>query len=110
MWPTVRRAIGFVVGLQTERGGSLNRLVMAPPTRRCLPAARAPAGLALCLSPAAWAGEPQPEWELAAGALAPSLAAHPRRSREDRFSMDWYYPILGGAVRGAAASARLRER
>ena len=29
---------------------------------------------------------------------------------KDRFSMDWYYPVLGGAVRGAAARQRFEER
>jgi hypothetical protein len=27
---------------------------------------------------------------------------------KSRFAMDWYYPVLGGAVRGANAAARLR--
>ena len=48
--------------------------------------------------------EPQPEWEIAAGRLGHLIAAHPEVFAEkDRFSMDWYYPVLGGAVRGAAA-------
>jgi hypothetical protein len=29
---------------------------------------------------------------------------------ESRFSMDWYYPVLGGAVRGAAADELLESR
>jgi hypothetical protein len=55
---------------------------------------------------------PQPEWELAAGRLGHALREH-----EDlfvpkaRYSMDWYYPILGGALRDRAAAARrVKER
>src|SRR5690606_35572944 len=53
-------------------------------------------------------GDPQPEWELAADRLAHVLAAHPEAFADrSRFSMDWYYPVLGGAVRGDAGRARI---
>ena len=53
-------------------------------------------------------GEPQPDWELAAATLGHAIAAHPERfAPRERYSMDWYYPILGGALRGAAAHQRL---
>jgi hypothetical protein len=55
--------------------------------------------------------EPQPEWEIAAGRLGHLIAEHPEVFAEkDRFSMDWYYPVLGGALRGAAAHERFRTR
>ena len=49
-------------------------------------------------------GEPQPEWELAGGRLGHALREH-RDLFLDKstFSMDWYYPVLGGAVRGRGA-------
>ncbi|MEO7350872.1 MAG: hypothetical protein ABIW17_03145 [Marmoricola sp.] len=45
----------------------------------------------------------QPEWELAGGRLGHALREH-RDLFLDKstFSMDWYYPVLGGAVRGRA--------
>ena len=53
-------------------------------------------------------GEPQPDWELAAATLGHAVAAHPERfAPRERYSMDWYYPILGGATRGEAAHQRL---
>ena len=65
-------------------------------------------GLRCALALAARCGEPQPDWELAAATLGHAIAAHPERfSPRDRYSMDWYYPILGGALRGAAARGRL---
>ncbi|MDI3405908.1 prenyltransferase/squalene oxidase repeat-containing protein [Streptomyces cavernicola] len=54
--------------------------------------------------------EPQPDWELAAGALGHAIREHPERFLDkDRYSMDWYYPVLGGAVTGAAAKSRIEE-
>ena len=47
--------------------------------------------------------EPQPEWELAGGRLGHALREHRDLFLDKRtFSMDWYYPVLGGAVRGEA--------
>ena len=56
-------------------------------------------------------GEPQPEWELAGGRLGHALREH-RDLFLDKteFSMDWYYPVLGGAVRGDAGRALLDSR
>ena len=54
------------------------------------------------------ADDPQPDWELAADRLAQLVAAHPEAfADKSRFSMDWYYPVLGGALRGREAAARL---
>jgi hypothetical protein len=111
MWPAVRRAIEYAVGLQTPRGEIIWQR----------DAGGAPAGYALltgCASMcqslrcavalADFAGEPQPDWELAAGRLAHTVARHPEAfADKSRFSMDWYYPVLGGAVRGPGAPARL---
>ncbi len=114
MWPVVRRAIGFVLGLRTPRGEIIWQR----------DAGGAPAGYALlagcssihqslrcAVALAELAGEPQPEWELAADQLAHVIACHPEAfADKSRFSMDWYYPVLGGAVRGAAAGDRLAAR
>jgi len=57
---------------------------------------------------AEWSGQPQPDWELAAGRLGHVVASHPEAfADKSRFSMDWYYPVLAGAVRGPAAAQRL---
>jgi hypothetical protein len=53
----------------------------------------------------------QPEWELAGGRLGHALRSH-RDLFLDKstFSMDWYYPVLGGAVRGYAGERLLADR
>ncbi len=55
--------------------------------------------------------EPQPGWELAGGRLGHALRAH-RDLFLDKstYSMDWYYPVLGGAVRGRAAFELIESR
>jgi len=53
-------------------------------------------------------GDPQPDWELAATQLGHAVACHPDVfADKSRFSMDWYYPVLGGPVRGHAARDHL---
>ena len=53
-------------------------------------------------------GEPQPDWELAADQLGHAVACHPEAfADKSQFSMDWYYPVLGGPLRGDAARDRL---
>src|SRR5258708_34034278 len=55
-----------------------------------------------------YGGEPQPDWELAVGQLGHAVARHPEAfADKSRFSMDWYYPVLGGPLRGRAAHAPL---
>jgi hypothetical protein len=119
MWPVVRKAIGYVLGLRTPRGEFVWQ-------REANGAAAQYALLAGCssihqslrcaIALAEHAGQPQPEWELAewelaADQLAHVIARHPEAfADKSRFSMDWYYPVLGGAVRGAAARDRLAAR
>jgi hypothetical protein len=111
MWPVVRRAIGFVLDLRAPRGEiAWERTARGTPARYALLAGcssihqslRCAAALAEHL------GEPQPEWELAADQLRHVIACHPEAfADKSRFSMDWYYPVLAGPVRGAAARGRL---
>lgn len=54
--------------------------------------------------------EAQPDWELAIGALRHAIRRHPERFLDkDRYSMDWYYPVLGGALTGVEAKSRIEE-
>lgn len=118
MWPTVRQALDFVVSLQLPFGGvawsqewhdgspaTVNEAALLAGSSSIHHSLRA--GLAL----AELVGEPQVEWELAGGRLGHALREH-RDLFLDKstFSMDWYYPVLGGAVRGEAAYALLAER
>jgi hypothetical protein len=111
MWPTVRAAIDFVLGLQTPRGEIIwRRAADGSPEDYALLAGSASmySSLRCAIMLADYLAEPQPDWELAAGQLAHAVARHPEAfADKSRFSMDWYYPVLGGPLRGATARERL---
>ena len=111
LWPVVRRAVGFVLELQ-QPGGQIGW------KRECDGTVVADAlltgsssiyqALRCALALAERREEPQPDWELAVGWLGHAIAAHPERFLDkSHYSMDWYYPVLGGAVSGAAAKERI---
>ena len=111
MLPVVRRAIGWVLGLQAPRGEiAWERDAAGVPGRYALLSGCSSIlqGLRCAVALAGLAGEPQPDWELAAEQLGHVLARHPEAfADKSRFAMDWYYPVLGGAVRGGDAIRRL---
>jgi hypothetical protein len=111
MWPVVRRAIEFTLDLRTTRGEirwKRNADGSAADFALLAGSSSIHQSLRCALSLAEFMGEPQPEWELAADQLAHVIAVHPEAfADKSRFSMDWYYPVLGGAVRGRAAADRL---
>lgn len=114
MWPVVVRALDYVVGMQSPGGeipwarrpdDTMYPDVLITGCSSTLQSLRC--GLAL----AELVGEQQPDWELAAGELLHALVAHPEVfTPKDRWSMDWYYPVLGGALRGGPGDARIREQ
>jgi len=113
LWPAVRRGLDYVVEMQLPFGGvawsqewrdgrpaSVNREALLAGSSSIYHALRAGVALSELLD------DQQPEWELAGGRLGHALREH-RDLFLDKstFSMDWYYPVLGGAVRGAAGRA-----
>jgi hypothetical protein len=111
MWPTVRSAIDFVLGLQRPRGEIIwRRGADGTPDSYALLAGSSSmySSLRCAIMLAESLAEPQPDWELAADLLAHAVAGHPEAfADKSRFSMDWYYPVLGGPVRGEAAKIHL---
>jgi len=111
MWPVVRRGLDFVVGMQLSFGGiawsqewdadgpaKVNADALLAGSSSIYQSLRAGVALAELLD------EPQPEWELSGGRLGHALRHHRDLFLDkSEFSMDWYYPVLGGAVRGGAA-------
>ena len=114
MVPVVARAIGFVLTLQTPRGevlwarragGAAWPYALLTGSSSIVHSLRC--GVALAQA----CGREQPDWELAAVRLADVVATKPEAfAPKDRWAMDWYYPVLSGAVTGPAARARLAER
>jgi hypothetical protein len=118
MWPVVRRALDLVVDLQLPFGGiawsrewdadgpaKINREALLAGSSSIYQALRCGVALAELMD------EPQPEWELAGGRLGHALREHREQFIDkSEFSMDWYYPVLGGAVRGPEADAMLASQ
>jgi hypothetical protein len=114
MWPVVRRAIELVVELQLPGGpicwsrdaaGSVNEGALLTGSASIVTSLRAAMALADLVD------DPQPDWELAAARVAHAVARHPDVFIDkSNFAMDWYYPVLGGAVQGAAGLALLDNR
>ena len=119
MWPTLEAAIDFVVRLQ-EPSGAISWAVDPegrPWRAPLLTGSSSVYGSLVCaIRIAERLGHERPAWRLARQRLARVLRDDlDRFSHVDlpeplhRHSMDWYYPVLGGAVRGAAGRARLRD-
>jgi hypothetical protein len=113
MWPTVRAAIDFVLRLQRNGGEICWAHAASGPVPEALLTGSASIhqSIRCALALANHVGEPQPDWEIAVGRLGHAIVSHPDAfTDKPHHSMDWYYPILGGAVRGPAAHARIAER
>ncbi len=114
LWPTVERALDFVLSLRRNDGLVL-WATAADGTRtwdyalltgsssiqhalRC----GASTGLAT--------GSPRPDWVRAADTMVAMINERPDAFEpKSRWAMDWYYPVLAGATTDEAAKARLAD-
>ncbi len=120
LWPTVTRAVEFVLRLQQPDGVVLwaadphGRVWSAP----VLASSSSVHGSLRCaVRIAERLGHARPSWEVARSRLGGVLRGDHQQFRNafaseppGHFGMDWYYPVLGGALRGAAGRARLAHR
>jgi len=111
MWPVVDAAMGFALGLQRPRGEIIwaRHADGTPWTFALLTASSSTfASLRAAQAVADRLGHERPGWENARAALGRVIAEEPGAFLpKDRWSMDWYYPVLTGVVTGDAASERL---
>jgi hypothetical protein len=111
LWPTVARAIDWVLDLQTERGEIVwAREVSTRPWDYALLTGSSSIWHALgrALSVADLLNEDRPRWRLAHAALGRVLLTMPRAFEpKEQWAMDWYYPVLTGLLDGAPAERRL---
>jgi hypothetical protein len=111
MWPTVRGAVEWALRLRTPRGEVCwERDAAGQPGGYALLSGCASIHLSLrsAIALARLADDPRPDWEAAADRLAHLVARHPEAfADKSRFAMDWYYPVLCGAVRGTDGADRL---
>jgi hypothetical protein len=114
MWPVIDRALSFVLRLQQPGGevlwsmepdGTRGRFALLTGSSSIHHSLRCGLAVADAL------GYERPDWELAAGRIAHAVAHHEEAFEpKDRWAMDWYYPVLCGAVAGDTGRARLLDR
>ncbi len=104
LWPTVRRAIDWVLSLQTERGEIVwAREVDERPWAYALLTGSSSIYHALdcALALAEVVGAERPRWELALAALGRVIRTLPDAFEpKERWAMDWYYPVLCNVLEG----------
>ena len=113
MWPVVRSAVEFVLAAQRPQGElawAVNALGVPEDFALLTGSASAVQSLYCAGLLAEEVGADPRGWPAAAARLADVVRHRPERFADRaRWSMDWYYPVLGGAVRGAAAARHLAE-
>jgi len=114
LWPVTERAVEFALSLQRP-GGELAWSVDAEGTPASYGlltgSSSAYFSLRCALACALQLGLERPEWELAAGLLRRAIAHGSQGlARKDEFAMDWYYPVLVGALDKDSAAARIEAR
>jgi hypothetical protein len=113
LWPMVERAMDFVVRFQ-RADGSIGWSLDATGRRESYALLTGCSSIYHSLRCAVALAERldlhRPAWELAAGRLGHALAHHREFfAPKDEFAMDWYYPVLAGALVGDEASARIES-
>jgi hypothetical protein len=119
-WPVIRDAIGFVLAHQSDHG-DIRWAADDPGTPEddalitgCSSIYKS-LECAILIARAMGEDATARDWEIARSRLGQALRHKPWRfdrqwDPKDNFSMDWYYPVLGGALTGEAARARLARR
>ena len=111
MWPNLERALDFVVGLRKPSGhipwavhanGTPWPYALLTGSSSIAHSLRCGVALARLL------GRERPHWERSATEIERLIRHRPDSFEpKDRWAMDWYYPVLCGALKGAQARAHL---
>ncbi len=112
LWPTVERAIDFALGLQAPTGeihwaispeGNVDRMALLTGSSSIYMSIKCALALAKVVE------QRRPAWRAALEKLGEAIRTKPHlfNMTKSRFSMDWFYPVLAGAVTGAEAQRRI---
>ena len=115
LWPTIDRAISWVLELQQPTGEILwAREPDGTPFHYALITGSCSIhhSLRSAVAIADRLGHDSSALLAAQDLLAHALCEHPLEffAEKDRWAMDWYYPVLGGIHTGAAGEVQLRKR
>ena len=118
LWPTIDKAISFVLSLQTEHG-EIHWAVDGKGEPKCDALVTGCSSIYKSLecahNIATTLGEDRTQWLLARTQLGRALRYKPERfdrtwESKERYSMDWFYPVLTGVFPEAESRARLAAR
>jgi hypothetical protein len=112
LWTTMEAGIDYAVGLQADSGeihwarnpeGVVDRMALLTGSSSVYMSIRCALAIAELL------GKRRTDWEKAMEKLGEAIRSRPNlfNMMKSRYSMDWYYPILCGAVTGADARTRI---
>ena len=112
MWPSVRAGIEYAVDLQAPTGEiywARNGEEVVDPMALLTGSSSVYMSIKCALAIAARLGKRRREWEIAFEKLGHAIRYRPDLFNmiNSRYSMDWYYPILCGAVTGLEARKRI---
>jgi hypothetical protein len=118
MWPMVDKAIVFVLALQSKHGEidwAVDAEGVAKGDALITGCSSIYKSLECAHNIAVTLGEDRPHWLTSRELLGHALRNKPERfdrtwESKSRYSMDWFYPVLTGAITGADAKARLAAR
>jgi hypothetical protein len=114
MWATVSAAIDFALSLQAPQGeiywaispaGKVDRMALLTGSSSIYMSIRCGLAIAQVL------GRRRPNWQSALERLGHAIRSKPHlfNMTKSRFAMDWFYPVLAGAVTGAEARGRIER-
>jgi hypothetical protein len=113
LWSAIERAIDFVLRWQRPDGSigwSLDGAGRAESYALLTGSSSIYHSLRCAVAVAERLGKERPDWELAAGRLGHAVAHHPGAfAPKDEFAMDWYYPMLSGALEGEPGRQRMAD-
>jgi hypothetical protein len=114
MWPAVEKAIDFALSLQAPTGEiywAKSPELKVDPMALLTGSSSIFMSIKCALAIARQMGVNRPDWKIAALKLQKAIAHgyHLFNVAKSHYSMDWFYPVLSGALTGAAARKRFDQ-
>jgi hypothetical protein len=114
MWPVVSRGIQYAIKLQAPSGeiywaknqaGAIDKMALLTGSSSVFMSIKCALAIAKIL------GKKRPSWQKVNAALGAAIKSKPDLFNmiKSRYSMDWYYPVLCGAVGGEEANKRIAK-
>ena len=114
LWPTVTRALDFALGRQSAEGPihwAISPEGLEDPMALLTGSSSICLSLKCGLALADAVGQTRPDWAAALARLEDALRhkRHLFNMTKSRFAMDWFYPVLCGALAGEEARKRIDQ-